>query len=77
MQVPRELELSLPPRLCRVAGLALQGCSNREIASALSLSVKTVENYMTEILASAGVRRRTELMALLWRILDANGDETL
>jgi DNA-binding SARP family transcriptional activator/DNA-binding CsgD family transcriptional regulator len=45
----------------RVAALAGQGRTNKEIASALFISVHTVEAHLTRIYATIGVRSRTEL----------------
>jgi DNA-binding NarL/FixJ family response regulator len=44
-----------------VAELAATGCTNREIAQALHLSVKTVEWNLTKVYRLLGVRSRTEL----------------
>jgi DNA-binding NarL/FixJ family response regulator len=46
----RELEI-----LCLMA----RGCSNREIADALTITEGTVKNYVSSILAKMGVRDRT------------------
>ena len=45
----------------RVARLVADGLTNREIAEALGLSVKTVAWTLTKIYRKAGVRSRTEL----------------
>lgn len=47
----------------RIAGLVAAGRSNREVASELFLSVKTVEVALTRVYAKVGVRSRTELAA--------------
>ncbi|WP_433337581.1 AAA family ATPase [Spirillospora sp. CA-294931] len=49
----------------RVAELVSRGASNREIAVALALSVKTVEATLTRIYRKRGVRSRTQLIAAL------------
>ncbi|TDD38150.1 helix-turn-helix transcriptional regulator [Actinomadura sp. KC06] len=49
----------------RVAELVAAGASNREIAVALSVSVKTVEARLTRIYRKRGVRSRTQLATLL------------
>lgn len=56
---PQQLSVAL-----RVAG----GATNREVASALYLSPKTVENKLTDIYAKLGVRSRTELAAYMHRV---------
>jgi DNA-binding CsgD family transcriptional regulator len=45
----------------RVAELVSQGLSNREVASALFVSAKTVEFHLRNIFRKLGVRSRTEL----------------
>jgi DNA-binding CsgD family transcriptional regulator len=51
----------LTPAERRVAELAAQGHTNREIASLLFLSAKTVDAHLTSAYAKLGVRSRTEL----------------
>jgi DNA-binding CsgD family transcriptional regulator len=45
----------------RVASLAAQGRSNKEIASALFMGVSTVEAHLSRVYRKLGVRSRTEL----------------
>jgi ATP/maltotriose-dependent transcriptional regulator MalT len=47
----------------RIATLACEGRSNKEIAAALYLSVRTVETHLTHIYRKLGVRSRAELAA--------------
>lgn len=58
----------LTPTERRVAELVSTGISNREVASTLSLSVKTVEVNLTRIYRKLGVRSRTELAHVWGRI---------
>lgn len=51
----------LTPQEQSVAGLVAQGLSNREVATQLFLSTKTVQYHLTRIYAKLGVRTRTEL----------------
>ncbi|MEO6987784.1 MAG: AAA family ATPase [Aquihabitans sp.] len=51
-----------------VAELVVQGLSNKELASTLHLSIKTVETHLTRIYRKADVRSRTEL-AFRWPML--------
>jgi DNA-binding NarL/FixJ family response regulator len=44
-----------------VAELAAGGSSNKEIAQALFVSVRTVEAHLTHAYAKLGVRSRTQL----------------
>jgi DNA-binding CsgD family transcriptional regulator len=53
--------VALTDREREVARLVAGGASNREVAEALSLSPKTVERHLTNILAKLGARNRTEL----------------
>lgn len=45
----------------RLAGLVQDGLSNRQIATALSLSPKTIEVYLSRLFDKVGVRSRVEL----------------
>jgi ATP/maltotriose-dependent transcriptional regulator MalT len=58
---PAEGRDGLSPRELEVAELAAAGRSNKEIAAALFLSVKTVENHLSRVFAQVGVRSRVEL----------------
>lgn len=53
----------LSPTEQRVAALVGMGKTNKEIANALSVSVKSVEGNLTRIYQKQGVRSRTELAA--------------
>jgi len=55
----------LTPTEGQVASLATAGRSNKEIASELSVTVRTVETHLTSVYAKLGVRSRTELAARL------------
>ncbi len=57
----------LTEREVEVLGLIAAGKSNREIASELVLSVRTVERHVTSIYAKTGVRRRVEATAYAQR----------
>lgn len=52
---------SLPPREAEIVALAVQGYSNSEIASRLSISVKTVESQKARIMRKLGMESRSEL----------------
>ena len=49
----------------RIAALVREGASNREIATRLFLSVKTIEATLTRIYRKLGVRSRTQLSSRL------------
>jgi DNA-binding CsgD family transcriptional regulator len=50
----------------RVAALAAQGYTNREISSKLFITISTVEQHLTRSYRKLGVRQRTELPASLY-----------
>jgi DNA-binding CsgD family transcriptional regulator len=60
---PSSSELSVTER--RVAGLAASGRTNREVADALCIAVKTVEWHLGRIYRKLGIRTRAELSASL------------
>jgi DNA-binding CsgD family transcriptional regulator len=51
----------LSPSERRVAELVAEGRTNREIASALFLSERTVASHLTHVYGKLGIRSRTEL----------------
>jgi DNA-binding NarL/FixJ family response regulator len=51
----------LTPREDEVVKLIAEGLSSKEIASALHISLKTVERHRANVLAKLGMRDRTEL----------------
>ena len=51
----------LTPTEERVAELVAEGRSNKEVADALFVTVRTVEANLTRIYAKLGIRSRTEL----------------
>ena len=57
----------LTDRESSIVELIAKGYSNREIAEELYLAEKTVKNYITNLLAKLGLRRRTEVAALVTR----------
>ncbi|MFF5106287.1 AAA family ATPase [Streptomyces sp. NPDC000134] len=56
----------------RVAALAAAGCTNREIADRLFITVSTVEQHLTKIYRKLNVRSRGELPASLARLGEAS-----
>ena len=51
----------LTPQELRVAEAVALGMSNREVAAALFLSVKTIEMHLGRVFRKLGVRNRAEL----------------
>ena len=55
----------LSPQEKRVLALVVEGKTNKEIAQALELSVKTVKNYLTNAFQKLNVSRRSQVASLL------------
>jgi DNA-binding CsgD family transcriptional regulator len=55
----------LTPTELRVAQLVAEGRSNKEVAAALVVSPRTVEDHLSRIYQKLGVRSRTQLAALI------------
>ncbi len=55
----------LTPAEARVATLAAEGKTNREVAAALYLSERTVEGHLSHVFGKLGIRHRTELSRAL------------
>ncbi|WP_411574777.1 LuxR C-terminal-related transcriptional regulator [Streptomyces fradiae] len=60
----------LTPQQQRVAALVASGATNREVATRLSLSPRTVDHHLRNVFSQLGVRSRVELALLM------NGDRT-
>lgn len=58
----------LTPQERRIFDLIGDGCSNRQIADQMNLAEKTVKNYVSNLLAKLGMRRRTEAAAYAARL---------
>jgi DNA-binding CsgD family transcriptional regulator len=58
----------------RVAELAAQGASNREIAGLLHLSINTIETHLRHVFDKLGIRSRRQLIARESRRLENHGD---
>jgi DNA-binding NarL/FixJ family response regulator len=54
----------------RIAGLAVAGLTNKEIAARVFVTVRTVETNLSKVYAKLGVRSRTELATRLSRAAD-------
>jgi len=52
----------ISPAEQRVLAVLGSGASNREIAAALYLSVRTVESHISSLLTKTGCRNRTQLV---------------
>jgi DNA-binding CsgD family transcriptional regulator len=59
----RRLEYELTPVEQRIADLVAAGQTNREVAAATFMSVRTVESHLGRIYRKLGIRSRTELAA--------------
>jgi DNA-binding NarL/FixJ family response regulator len=56
---------SLTPSELRIARMAAEGMTNREIAQALTVTAKTVETHLRHVFQKLDIARRTELRRLL------------
>ena len=61
------LQASLSPQQQRVLALLAEGKTNKEIASDLGLSDKTVKNYIAALFEKLGVSRRSQAVAVFLR----------
>ncbi len=61
-------QLKLTQREEEIARCALKGLSNLDIANALSISEKTVKQYMTQIFGKADVASRAEFFSFVFPI---------
>lgn len=70
---------ALTPREAEVLVLLAQGRSNKQIALRLALSLRTVEGYVSNVLAKLGVTSRTEaaLYALSHHLVSGADDEPM
>ena len=64
----RENYDTLTPREREVFSLVVRGYSNLEVASALFISVKTVESHKANLKRKLGLRRRSELVRYAIRL---------
>ncbi|WP_320668803.1 helix-turn-helix transcriptional regulator [Patulibacter defluvii] len=62
---PRREETELTPAEARVATLAVEGRTNKEIAQVLVVTVSTVEAHLSRIYAKLGIRSRNQLASRL------------
>ena len=59
-QPEEQLAAALTSREIDVVRALARGCANKEIATELGIGVRTVESYVSAVLAKLGVRSRTE-----------------
>jgi DNA-binding NarL/FixJ family response regulator len=71
--VEHEMVAPLSERETEVLRLLAQGFTNKDIAQALILSVRTVEAHLRAIFAKLGVSSRTE--AALWAVQHGYGNQ--
>lgn len=64
---PDDLAVPLTPRETVVANLAARGLTNRQIAAQLVVGESTIKTHMHSILSKLGLRRREEIVTLLFR----------
>ncbi|HVX18797.1 MAG TPA: response regulator transcription factor [Acidimicrobiales bacterium] len=61
---------NLTPQEARILELLAQGLTNRQIADEMFLAEKTVKNYVSNLLAKMGMKRRTEAAVYAARIAE-------
>ncbi|OZF30566.1 LuxR family transcriptional regulator [Rhodococcus sp. 14-2483-1-2] len=61
---------ALTARESQIASLAASGLSNRDIAAAVVLSIRTVETHLNRIFGKLGISTRAELTSLRGSLLD-------
>jgi len=66
---------ALTPQELAVSRLVREGMSNREIATGLFLSTKTVEFHLRHVYMKLGIRSRTQLVARSAELLDLGGTQ--
>ncbi|MER7912217.1 helix-turn-helix transcriptional regulator, partial [Streptomyces sp. NPDC096068] len=66
----------LTPQQQRIARLAAQGATNREIAGRLTLSPRTVDHHLRGVFARLGIRSRVELPGMVGAGLPAQAGGT-
>lgn len=59
---------ALTARERKIAGMLAEGMSNRDIATNLVVSCRTVESHVQHILTKLGFHSRTQVVALVNRI---------
>lgn len=62
--------MKLTPQLARVVELVMQGLTNKQIATAMDLSVDTVKDYLKRISTRTGTQGRYQLMLYVVSISD-------
>ncbi|HEU5431464.1 MAG TPA: LuxR C-terminal-related transcriptional regulator [Thermomicrobiales bacterium] len=72
---PRRGGRDLTGREWDVAQLVARGCSNRDIAAALSIGERTVETHVAHILAKLGFQSRVEIAT--WAVASSRGPDAV
>lgn len=68
---PQELINKLTPRQMQIAELLIQGRTNKDIATILSISVDAINTHLREMRWKTNTDNRTQLVVLIvtWKVL--------
>ena len=63
-------QIKITPRDQQVLALLVQGCSNKEIASELSISPRTVKQHLRTLFLRAGIRQGRKRVILATAVFE-------
>jgi len=72
VEVCRDVRAANPELQCLIPDLIAEGLTNRQIAERIHLAEKTVKNYVSNLLATLGMERRTQAAVSAAGLKDRN-----